>query len=332
MYGKRFLFALIPFIFLIPQAVFGQLNANFTADTTSGCNPFSLLVTFQDLSTGNPTSYLWNFGDASNSTSVLANPSFLYSDPGCYDVTLIVTDAGGAMDTLTQTCFIEIFPSLRWDLRYDPADGCAPFTVCLTDTSNSNGGGNIVDWEWTLSNGSPGAGPNPCFNLTTAPDTLGVVLTVTTSLGCRATSVFQDVITVYEPPILDFSTNVNSACAPPLTVNVNNLSQLNGAPNPEYTWYFPGGVVVGGADSASGVIPPPITYNAAGQYDITLVFRSGTGCADTLVRTNAIGIGGVTADYTTSATRICLGDSITFTNTSSGGVNSLGWNFGETPG
>ncbi|MEO0472555.1 MAG: PKD domain-containing protein, partial [Bacteroidota bacterium] len=174
-------------------------------------------------------------------------------------------------------------------------------------------------------------GPNPTYTFQTA-DTTGVILTVTNSNGCQNTVLVQDVVAVREGPVADFSVDVNSACSPPLTVNFTNNSQANGATNPTYEWLFPGGIVSGGGSSFIGTTPPPVTYNADGQYDVTLIISDVGGCEDTLIIPNMIGIGGVTASFTPSATTICLGDPITFTNTSSGGVTSLGWNFGETPG
>ena len=41
--------------------VYEPVIANFTADQTIGMIP--LTVRFTDTSTGNPTSWLWNFGD-----------------------------------------------------------------------------------------------------------------------------------------------------------------------------------------------------------------------------------------------------------------------------
>ncbi|MDX2247847.1 MAG: PKD domain-containing protein [Bacteroidia bacterium] len=327
MHVKRFLFlkwALLSALFF-PAAVFAQPTANFTADTTSGCSPFSLVVNFLNLSTGGATSYKWEFGDPGNGTSTLANPTFIYSSPGCYDVTLIATNALGS-DTLTQTCFIQIFPQPTPGFTVDAAEGCVPFTVTFTDTSASNGGV-ISNVQWTLSDGSPGSGSNPSFTFNT-PDTIGVVMTVTNSNGCQRTSVFPNVIRVYNAPVANFSVNANSACIAPLTVNFTNLTQANGATNPTYQWLFPGGTPA----SSNATTPPPITYNAPGQYDVTLIVGSANGCADTLFQPNLIGIGGVIADFTTTATQVCLGDTITFTNISTGGVSSIGWNFGEVAG
>ena len=51
-------------------------------------------VTFTNTSTGNPTSFSWNFGDGGTSTTV--NPSHTYAASGTYTVTLTPTNAYGS--------------------------------------------------------------------------------------------------------------------------------------------------------------------------------------------------------------------------------------------
>ncbi|MCX8020761.1 MAG: PKD domain-containing protein, partial [Chitinophagaceae bacterium] len=75
--------------------------AQFSANIVSGCSP--LVVAFEDLSTGNPTSWLWNFGNGNSST--LRNPTATYITPGTYTVSLTVTNANGS-NTLTRTDYI----------------------------------------------------------------------------------------------------------------------------------------------------------------------------------------------------------------------------------
>lgn len=67
-----------------------QLNADFTADKTSGDAP--LTVKFTDKSTG-ATSWEWNFGDGNTSTT--QNPEYTYKYSGTYTVTLKVDDGSG---------------------------------------------------------------------------------------------------------------------------------------------------------------------------------------------------------------------------------------------
>ncbi|MFA7198515.1 MAG: PKD domain-containing protein, partial [Methanoculleus sp.] len=75
--------------------------ANFTADVTSGKAP--LTVNFTDLSTGSPTSWLWDFGDGTNATG--QNPQHTYTTVGTYDVSLTATNADGST-TATKTGYI----------------------------------------------------------------------------------------------------------------------------------------------------------------------------------------------------------------------------------
>ncbi len=53
-------------------------------------------VDFINQSTGNPTSYLWQFGNPGNSTSTNVNPTFTYPGPGSYTVRLTASNSAGA--------------------------------------------------------------------------------------------------------------------------------------------------------------------------------------------------------------------------------------------
>jgi PKD repeat protein len=79
--------------------------AGFTGTPTAGTNP--LTVTFTDTSTNSPTSWSWDFGDATNST--LQNPVHQYANPGTYTVKLTATNAGGS-GSLVRTSYITANP------------------------------------------------------------------------------------------------------------------------------------------------------------------------------------------------------------------------------
>jgi len=80
-----------------------NINSNFTATPVSGNAP--LEVNFTNQSTGNITSYLWNFGDGSTSTS--ENPEHTYQSSGSYDVSLTISD-GVNQDTETKFSYIQV--------------------------------------------------------------------------------------------------------------------------------------------------------------------------------------------------------------------------------
>ncbi len=71
----------------------GPPIADFVGDPTTGYAP--LTVNFTDMSTGSPTSWSWDFGDGVG-TSAEQHPSYTYSDPGTYTVTLTATNSYGS--------------------------------------------------------------------------------------------------------------------------------------------------------------------------------------------------------------------------------------------
>ena len=79
--------------------------AAFTGSPLSGAAP--LQVTFSDGSTGSPTGWSWTFGDGTGSSQ--QNPSHTYSQPGTYDVTLQVSNAGGS-NSFTRLGYVQVAP------------------------------------------------------------------------------------------------------------------------------------------------------------------------------------------------------------------------------
>ncbi|HJW30514.1 MAG TPA: PKD domain-containing protein, partial [Saprospiraceae bacterium] len=80
-------------------------QADFTSNVTS--IPSGGNVKFQDLSTNTPASWQWFFDGGTPTTSVQQNPEVTYTDPGCYDVTLIASNAAGN-DVITKTCYVDV--------------------------------------------------------------------------------------------------------------------------------------------------------------------------------------------------------------------------------
>lgn len=76
-------------------------TTDFTATSTSGQAPHS--AEFSDLSTENPTSWSWSFGDGGTSTD--QHPTYLYASEGTYAISLTATNAAGA-DTVIRTDYI----------------------------------------------------------------------------------------------------------------------------------------------------------------------------------------------------------------------------------
>lgn len=81
--------------------VYTPAQAAFSATPVDGLAP--LEVQFTDQSTGDISSYAWDFGDGG--ASALQNPTHVYSTAGTYDVSLVVSGNGGT-STETKTALV----------------------------------------------------------------------------------------------------------------------------------------------------------------------------------------------------------------------------------
>jgi len=109
--------------------------ADFTADQTEG--PCPLTVQFTDQSTGEITSWFWDFGDGETSTE--QNPTHTYNSTGYFTVSLTVTGPGGS-DTETKEDYIHVTESLLY--TYAPIlkfnQGERYFPTYIEDMTNNS--------------------------------------------------------------------------------------------------------------------------------------------------------------------------------------------------
>jgi gliding motility-associated-like protein len=287
-----------------------QLVADFSASPTSGCAP--LLVTFNDQSTGNPTSWIWDFGNGQLST--VKNPTISYSTPGTYTVRLIVKDTSGIDDTI-KTNYITVFPSPSASFAANLTTSCAPATIQFTDHSTAPQGSSIVSWSWNFGDGGTSTQQNPSYTYSNV-GFYTVSLQVTSSTGCTSTAAIGRYIRIVNGIDADFAYSFPSTCRPPFTIGFNDLS--SGPGNLSYNWNFGNGT--------STLQNPYNTFPAAGTYPVTLSVKSNLGCSGTVTR-NVV-IAGKTTDFTFPST-ICVGETVSFQNNSSPSPVSSFWTFSD---
>ena len=297
---------------LLPIVSFGQLSADFTASTMKGCSP--ILVQFTDQSSGSPSSWFWDLGNGT--TSTVQNPSTTYIIPGTYTVKLTVSD-GSSSNTKTSTNFITVNPSpVVAFVASDTSDTCLPTTIQFTDQSVLGSAGTAT-YLWDFGDGSTSTLQNPSHTYNTVGN-YNVTLHVTNSNGCSRLLTKNQYIQVTTQPVAGFTAANPNSCAAPHTVNFSNSS--TGATS--WLWDF-------GNGSTSTAANPSYTYTTPGTYTVRLVVYNNAGCTDTLIRTNYVSAGTLDAAFTKSATTICTGQSISFTNTSVPGPGTSTWYFGD---
>lgn len=83
-------------------------DAAFTSDAVNGCSGIVINYTDQSQMLQSP-SYNWDF---SFITSMAQNPSIQYTNPGFYDVSLLVTNSNGCADSIEIISYIEIYDTV----------------------------------------------------------------------------------------------------------------------------------------------------------------------------------------------------------------------------
>jgi gliding motility-associated-like protein len=287
--------------------------ANFSANPTGGCSP--LIVNFQDLSTGNPVSWNWDFGNGN--TSVLQNPSATYFIPGTYTVSLTVTNASGT-NTLTRTQYLTVHDIPTVSFSADNQTGCFPLRVQFTDLSTAGAGNTNTTWQWDFGNGVLSSLQNPVAVYTTA-GSFTVTLKVTNDKGCVKTISRPNFVIVTPGVTAGFTQTLPSVCQAPATINFTNTS--TGPPALTWLWDF-------GDGNTSAVQDPVHTYNTAGSYTVTLIATSSAGCQDTFRTAVPIIVGGITTNFTGPAS-VCLNSIASFTNTATPSPVNSSWTFGD---
>ncbi|MBL7923793.1 MAG: PKD domain-containing protein [Bacteroidia bacterium] len=288
-----------------PLAAFG---------TSAVCpgNPAS----FTDLSTslnGPLMTWSWSFGDGS-AIDTLRHPQHLFTSPGTYPVTLVVSDSIGCRDTLVQN--IATLPGPEAGFSYVSA--CVNSQILFSDTSRS-AGTTILSRVWDFGDGSPTvSGPAAPAHLYPGPGTYTATLVITTANGCVDT--ISAPVDVQSVPQAAFSSN--TPCAGQL-VQFSDLSSTAAGAVTAWAWDF------GDASAPSFTQHPGHAYAAAGTYTVTLIVTGSNACSDTLQQSVNV-LPAPLAGF--AYTPVCPGVSSSFTDLTqfpAGTVTSWTWDFGD---
>ena len=306
------------FVFLLSLGLKSQ-TVGFTYTQTSACAPTTF--SFTNTSTGNISSYLWDFGDGFTSNSQF-NPSHPYQNSGTYTVTLIINFQDGNIDSAKQTIQIFTPPTFTFTKLNDSVCPGASVSFSSTITSSTP----IQSYDWDFGDGGKGSSANPTYiytnpsNITTL---YTISLTVTDINGCSTKVDKNNYIYIKQKPIPEFDADQRSFCSSagnPATVNFTNNTTVTN--NNTYYWQF-------GDGNSSADETPTYTYTGKGNYSVSLTATSPEGCVNSISKPNYIQIVEYTLSYSVSDTILCaVPATVTFQGAAVANV-VYSWDFGD---
>ncbi|MBL0102777.1 MAG: PKD domain-containing protein [Bacteroidetes bacterium] len=244
--------------------VFALPDAQFSVGTI--CEETN--ATFQNTSTigdGAISTYFWTFGD--NGVGTSSSPLHTYSDPGLYQISLLVSSDHGCQDSTYGT--VKVLPNPVVD--FETEDVCQGFEVNFRDLSIASLG-NIVTYQWNFGDGTIDPTQNPIHTYL-APGFYTVSLMAVNDSGCSATMTQPDAVHIFPSPVAQF--NHNSSEANDLIPMVNFVNQTSSAGL--FFWDF-------GDGDTSMMYSPTHTYPSVGTYEVQLITIDLNGCVDTTYR------------------------------------------------
>jgi len=286
---------------------FLPLGANATAVTADSTLPMT--VNFAANSAG-ATSWQWDFGDGN--TSNLQNPVNIFTVPGPYNVTLIVSN-GSCTDTIVYAGVTfgsgSTLPSSGTDSLHvpDPVYSCVPYEMNFNNPAL-----NTVSWLWDFGDGDTSTIENP-IHIYTDPGVFTVTLYTWDAFGIIDTIV-QPAPFYLTGSSADFQLSYANNCQGSTINTINNSTNAV-----SYSWDF-------GDGTTSTLQSPSHVYASVGtNYIVSLTVTDSAGCTDFMARSYyAVSGNSVQA----STRRACAGDSIFFTNGSMNFASYL-WDFGD---
>ena len=283
--------------------------ASFTANTTTGTAPLN--IQFNDQSTGNITSYNWNFGDGATSTDT--NPTHTYTTPGTYNVTETVTGPGGN-NTQTQNNFITVnWPTPIANFTANTTSGINPLNVQFTDNST----GNITQYNWNFGDGANSTRQNPTHTYNT-PGTYKVTETVTGPGGNNTQTQTQP----HNSKLPSTNSKLHNQHNQRNNTTKHTIHMTNPTGNiTQYNWNF-------GDGATSTLQNPTHTYNTPGTYNVTETV-TGPGGNNTQTQTNLITVNypAPIANFTANTTSGTTPLNIQFTDNPTGNITQYNWDF-----
>lgn len=242
--------------------------AKFTSTNNSGCK--GMVTTFDDVSTtdGKNTivSWKWDFGDGTSQT--YSQPPFQhhYDSINDFDVKLVVTDAKGCQDSITQRAFIKV-STLKAGWSFSNAT-CPNSPIGFINGTKSDLPYTTI---WSFGDGTTDNNQNAAHSYV---DTgyYSLKIKVTDLLGCSDSLEKIDTVHVALPKAAFTANNFTTYCTPFAAAFTNQS-------------YFYASSFWDLNIKTSTQTNPSLYYTNTGQYPIKLIVTSPGGCKDSITKT-----------------------------------------------
>jgi PKD repeat protein len=257
--------------------------------------------------------FLWSFGDGSNSSLIQAN--HIYTTNDTFTVRLIATSNFGCIDSAQHQMIITVPPVSNFFDNQTTI--CGNQLISFTNTSFAQ----FSTFSWNFDNGiiSNLETPPPItFQLYAAADTnYYVTLTVDNICG---TSSYVDTIRLIAYPTADFAYFPEVVCAG----NPISFSNASFGYGNSYQWFINGNLV------STNTILPNQTFTASLIDSVYVVKLVSTNFCGTTSRTDSITVypATVTAFFTVDSSFSCLGQTVNFIN-SVASYHYIVWKYGD---
>ena len=160
---------------VVPTPVSG-----FVGDLLEDCAPLTVKFTDNSDSLTSDATYFWTFGNGEESTQ--SSPSYTYSEPGVYDISLTVTNSGRCFNKHEENAYITVFENPQADFVASPTEAVLENAkIDFTDGSTS---GDPISYLWDFGDTKTSDEKDPSHTYTAA-GVYSVLLIVTTSNGCE---------------------------------------------------------------------------------------------------------------------------------------------------
>ncbi len=240
-----------------------QAAANFIFNNTCVGSQLS----FTDVSTGNISSWKWNFGD--NNSASEKSPKHTYTSAGEFAAKLTIT-FGTCTDSLSRNVTVYPLPEAKFDLK----EGCEGSAIIPKEKSVIVSG-NIENWQWHFGDGSPAVNAQQCSHIYAGKGNYALSLVVNSDKGCKDS--LQKTVHINEMPVADFTLDINKGCAP-VCINLTNRSVISTGKIDTYQWLM-------NSQQLGTTEDLYACFKEAGTQSIVLEVTSSGGCKKSISKT-----------------------------------------------